>query len=237
MIAKDLIQAFAAAGLDLDPAQADRLLAYDGRLREANKQVNLTAITDPAEVLEKHFIDCALVLPYLPAGPQRVIDIGSGAGFPGMVWAILRPNWTFTLLDSLQKRVHFLEGLAADLDLASRVTACHGRAEDLGHVPGDREGYDLATGRAVTGMGGFLEYALPFVRLGGQAAVLKGPGEEGSLAAICQAAESLGGAYQDTIAYALPAGDARRLWRFNKVSPTPDRFPRRPKAMKNKPLV
>ncbi|MFM9413989.1 16S rRNA (guanine(527)-N(7))-methyltransferase RsmG [Peptococcus simiae] len=237
MTAKDILEAFARAGLDLDLTQADQFLAYDARLRAANQEVNLTAITAPEAVLEKHFIDCALVLPHLPAGPQRVIDIGSGAGFPGMVWAILRPDWTFTLLDSLQKRVHFLEGLALDLGLADRVQPLHGRAEDLAHQADHRAAYDLASGRAVTGMGGFLEYALPFVKTGGLVAVMKGPGEEGSLAAIRAAAETLGGAYRDQLTYALPAGDSRRLWRFDKLAASPDRYPRRPKAMKNKPLI
>lgn len=237
MTAEALYRAFADLDLPLTDGQIAQFLQYDARLRAANRHMNLTAITAPREVLEKHFIDSALVLHYVNEPGQRLIDIGSGAGFPGMVLAILRPDWEILLLDSLQKRVDFLRTLAGALGLSDRVRALHGRAEALGHDPAYRERFDLATGRAVTQMGGFLEYALPFVRIGGLVAVLKGPGDEGTLADIVSAADSLGGTYRDTLAYTLPGGDDRRLWRFDKTATTPANYPRRPKAMRNRPLV
>ena len=185
-------QLFDGAGLPLTESHFAQFQCYLAELTETNRHMNLTAITEPAEAWEKHFLDCAILLQkvQLPLG-AACIDVGTGAGFPGMVLALLRPDLQVTLLDSLQKRIGFLEQTTAKLGLAN-VRCIHARAEDGAKLPELREQFDMATARAVAAMPVLTEYCLPFVKQGGVFAAMKGPSEMAEQAEA--AAKLLGGA-------------------------------------------
>ena len=191
-------QLFDGAGLPLTESHFAQFQCYLAELTETNRHMNLTAITEPAEAWEKHFLDCAILLQkvQLPLG-ATCIDVGTGAGFPGMVLALLRPDLQVTLLDSLQKRIGFLEQTAAKLGLAN-VRCIHARAEDGAKLPELREQFDMATARAVAAMPVLTEYCLPFVKQGGVFAAMKGPSETAEQAET--AAKLLGGEIAEDVA-------------------------------------
>lgn len=225
---------FAAAGMPLYEQQYCQLQAYLKTLVETNEKMNLTAITEPAEVWAKHFLDSAALLCHakLPTGAS-CIDVGTGAGFPAMVLAVLRPDVQFTLLDSLQKRVRFLEQTAQLLGLGN-VRCIHARAEEAARQPELREQFDFATARAVAALPVLAEYCLPFVRVGGVFAAMKGPSE--SVEPAEQAIVTLGGGTVQVTDYTLEQAGARRLVRVEKCRPTPEKYPRRSKQIQQKPL-
>ena len=226
---------FAAAGMPLYEQQYCQLQAYLKTLVETNEKMNLTAITEPAEVWAKHFLDSAALLCHakLPTGAS-CIDVGTGAGFPAMVLAVLRPDVQFTLLDSLQKRVRFLEQTAQLLGLGN-VRCIHARAEEGAQQLELREQFDMATARAVAAMPVLTEYCLPFVKAGGIFAAMKGPSETAAQAE--QAAKQLGGEIAGEVQYALPTAGARRMIQIRKVEATPKKYPRRSDKIKKQPLV
>lgn len=153
MIDRDRLRNCAAAyNVSLDEAAAEKLELYARLLVQWNERMNLTAITDPEGILRKHFVDSLTALPHLPAGPCRLIDVGTGAGFPGVPLAVVRGDLQLTLLDSLNKRLVFLRELCAALELP--VTLIHARAEEGGRQPALREQFDVATARAVARLGG-----------------------------------------------------------------------------------
>ena len=153
----------AALGLSTDCAE--KLERYGTALVEKNKVMNLTAITDPAGVAQKHMLDCAAVLGAAELDKKRVIDVGTGAGFPGLVLKICDGSIDLTLLDSLQKRVDWLAEISTELDAPARTV--HGRAEEFGREPEYREQFDVATARAVADLRMLCELCLPFVKVGG----------------------------------------------------------------------
>lgn len=226
---------FSGAGLTLSESHFAQFQCYLTELVEVNRHMNLTAITEPGEVWEKHFLDSAILLQKvtLPLGAS-CIDVGTGAGFPGMVLAILRPDLQITLLDSLQKRIGFLEQTAARLGLAN-VRCIHARAEDGAQDSELREQFDMATARAVAAMPVLTEYCLPFVKNGGIFAAMKGPSETAAQAE--NAAKLLGGADVGEEQYTLPTAGDRRIIRIEKVSATPKKYPRRSDKIKKQPLV
>lgn len=209
-------QLFDGAGLPLTESHFAQFQCYLAELTETNRHMNLTAITEPAEAWEKHFLDCAILLQkvQLPLG-ATCIDVGTGAGFPGMVLALLRPDLQVTLLDSLQKRIGFLEQTAAKL-------------------PELREQFDMATARAVAAMPVLTEYCLPFVKQGGVFAAMKGPSETAEQAET--AAKLLGGEIVGEESYTLPTAGERKLIRIRKTAPTPQKYPRRSDKIKKQPL-
>lgn len=225
---------FCNAGLPLCESHFQQLSVYLEELVETNAHMNLTAITEPEEIWAKHFLDSAVLLQkvVLPLGAS-CIDVGTGAGFPGMVLAIFRPDLQVTLLDSLQKRIGFLERIAEKLGLVN-VQCIHARAEDMAQNPAYREQYDLATARAVAAMPVLTEYCLPFVKLGGEFAAMKGPSETASSAA--HAVEILGGVIISEEEYMLEQVGMRRLIRIRKETPTAVTFPRRSDKIKKQPL-
>ena len=166
---RDLLTAGLTA-LDLDSAAADKLARYAELLLEKNKVMNLTAITEAKDVATLHLLDCAALAAQLDLSGKRVIDVGTGAGFPGMVLAILTPDARFTLLDSLGKRVDFLKEVQTDLGLKN-VTCVHARAEEF--AAQHREQFDLAASRAVAQLNVLSELTLPLVKVGGQFAAMK----------------------------------------------------------------
>lgn len=212
------------------------LSRYAAMLVEWNEHINLTAITDAAGVSEKHFVDSLLILDQVPlAKGASLIDVGTGAGFPGMVLAIARPDLRVTLLDSLNKRALWL--LLVSEELGIRNVICrHGRAEELAAMPEVRESFDYATARAVARLDVLSEYCLPLVRKGGTFIACKGPAGEQELAEADAAIRALGGGTPVRHPCSLPSGDSRLIITVPKERTTPQRYPRRPGEAARKPI-
>ena len=228
---------FAAAGMPLYEQQYCQLQAYLKTLAETNEKMNLTAITEPAEVWAKHFLDSAALLCHakLPTGAS-CIDVGTGAGFPAMVLAVLRPDVQFTLLDSLQKRVRFLEQTAQLLGLGN-VRCIHARAEEAARQPELREQFDFATARAVAALPVLAEYLLPYVKVGGKAVCWKGPAVQDELGAGKKAAFLLGGKLAEPIPVAIPGQEWQHLLLpIAKQTKTARQYPRKAGTPGKSPL-
>lgn len=199
--------------------------------------MNLTAIEEPTEVAYKHFVDSACLLRVVPDLQQKsMIDIGTGAGFPGVPLKIMEPALNLTLFDSLNKRITFLQELCKQLGLQG-VQAVHGRAEEFGIKPEYRAQYDLATARAVARMPVLLEICLPFVKKGGIFIALKGPELENEIAESSNALKELGGKVIDVQQFTLADGAyTRNLAVIEKVKDTPKKYPRKAGTPQKKPL-
>ena len=213
-----------------DETALDRFEIYHRLLAEWNEKMNLTAITDPADVAEKHFADSLAALPYLKPGMQ-VVDVGTGAGFPGVPLLIMEPRLTLTLADSLQKRLTFLDALLQELGLSAALV--HGRAEDLGQNRLYRERFDAAVSRAVASLPVLLELTTPFVKVGGTAVAYKGDGAEELKSA--KSAAFLLHVQLRHIELDSPLGK-RCLIFADKVAPTPKAYPRKAGTPNKKPL-
>ena len=227
---------FSAAGIPVTETQAAQFERYHAMLIEANGKMNLTRVPDDAlEAIDRNYLDCACVLAGDFPEAKTAVDVGSGAGFPGIPLAILRPGTRFTLIDALGKRVDFLNGVIEALGLNTR--ALHLRAEDAARRPELREAFDLATARAVAPMNVLSEYLLPFVKPGGRALALKGPGLDEELSRAENALSLLGGRLERIQTLTIPGRDwdHRAAW-IEKVAPTPDRYPRRAGMPEKKPL-
>ena len=213
-----------------DETALDRFEIYHRLLAEWNERMNLTAITDPVEVAEKHFADSLAALPYLKAG-MSVIDVGTGAGFPGVPLLIMEPGLELTLADSLQKRLTFLDALLKELDLKAALV--HGRAEDLGQNKLYRERFDAAISRAVASLPVLLELTTPFVKVGGTAIAYKGDGAE-------EMKNAKGAAFLLHVQLRqvnLESSLGRRCLIFaDKTAPTPKAYPRKAGTPNKKPL-
>ncbi len=235
-----LLETACAVGILLTAEQAARLDTYATLLVEWNERMNLTAITDPRGIAVRHFVDSLTLLPHLPAGPCSLIDIGTGAGFPGVPLAVVRPDIELTLLDSLNKRLVFLKDLCAALDIP--VTLVHARAEQGGRLPTLRERFDVATARAVAALPTLCEYCLPYVKVGGRFLAMKGPDVEAELGAAKPALRTLGGELREMLAITLPPESpdvppaGRRLLRIDKTRPTPAAFPRPSAKIAKQPI-
>ena len=213
-----------------DETALNRFEIYQRLLAEWNERMNLTAITDPVEVAEKHFADSLAALPYLKPGMQ-VIDVGTGAGFPGVPLLIMEPGLELTLADSLQKRLTFLDALLKELGLKAALV--HGRAEDLGQNKLYRERYDVALSRAVANLPVLLELTTPFVKAGGTAIAYKGDGAE-ELKNAKSAAFLLHVQFR-SVELDSPLGK-RCLIFADKTAPTPKAYPRKAGTPNKKPL-
>ena len=213
----------------------DRFALYCTELQEWNRRMNLTAITDDEGVAEKHFADSLLPLTMvtLPAGAS-LVDVGSGAGFPGLPMALARPDLRVTFLDSLQKRLTFLAQLTQKLEVPARML--HARAEDAGQDPQYREQFEIATARAVANLNTLAEYCLPLVKVGGRFVSLKGSNGLEELEAAKNAIEVLGGEIETAESYVLPNGYGRTIFVIKKISQTPTKYPRKPKKIDTRPL-
>ena len=231
-----LLSRAAAMGLAMTEAQAARFARYHEMLTEANGRMNLTRVPeDEAEAADRNYLDCVAVLAGGFPKVESAVDVGSGAGFPGIPLSIMLPEVRFTLIDALGKRVDFLNRVIEALGL--NAGALHLRAEDAARRPQLREAFDLAAARAVAPMNVLCEYLLPLTRVGGRALALKGPGLEDELAQAQNALTLLGGAVERVQPLPIPGRDwdHRAAW-IAKVSPTPDRYPRRAGAVEKKPL-
>ena len=236
MLKSILLEGAAAMGVAMTEAQADRFERYHAMLVRANARMNLTRVPDdPREAADRNYLDCVAPLAGAFPAADTAIDVGSGAGFPGVPLAILRPDIHFVLLDSLEKRVAFLNEVIDALGL--NAEALHLRAEDAARQPALRERFDLAVARAVAPMAVLCEYLLPFVKPGGWMLAMKGPGLDAELAQAGPALEALGGALDRTEALAIPGRDwdHRAAW-VRKARPTPDKYPRRAGLPLKRPL-
>ncbi len=242
MIDRSLLSRCAAPyGVEVTDSLYERLDIYAALLVAWNEKMNLTAITDPAGIAVKHFADSLSAAPLLPTGPFSLIDVGTGAGFPGVPLALWRPDCRLTLLDSLNKRLTFLETLCKELGLP--VELIHARAEEGGQRPALREQYDVAVARAVAALPTLCEYCLPFVRVGGRLLALKGPDIDREREAAAKAVSLLGGRVAGLERFTLPAHAEvgvepmeRRLLRVDKVRSTPPAYPRPSAKISKQPL-
>lgn len=222
------------SGWGLVADAAPRLLEFSDRLLEKNRVMNLTAITDPVDVVTLHLLDCAVLLRMEDFRGKRVVDVGTGAGFPGMPLRLLEPDFDLTLLDSLGKRVAFLQEVCNAMAL-QRVTCVHARAEEF--AAQERERFDFAVSRAVAPLNVLCELSLPLVRVGGSFLAMKSVdcGEE--LQSAKSAISQLGGQLEGCEDYTIPGTDVtHRVVRIRKVRPTPKTFPRAFAKIKKNPL-
>ena len=209
------------------------LRSYYALLDEKNKVMNLTAITGEEATARQHFLDCAAMLRYLPTAGKRVLDVGAGAGFPGLVLRCLSPDMKLTMLDSLQKRVAFQQEVCDALGF-SDVRCIAGRAEEQTEL---RARFDIVTSRAVARLNMLAELCLPMVKTGGVFCALKGPAAEEEVAEAARCIATLGGGETRIEHYAVPGTDAvHSLVIVKKLAPTPPKYPRRFAMIKKQPL-
>ena len=229
-----LTEGFAALSLPLDETALRRYRLYYETLTEQNKVMNLTAIEGEADSARLHFLDCAALLRFCETHGKRVIDVGSGAGFPGLALKIAQPEMELTLLDSLDKRVKFLQSTCDALGF-SDVRCVHARAEEA--PAEDRQGFDLAVSRAVARLNLLCELCLPFVKVGGLFAAMKGPGAREELLEAQKAIRTLGGEVERVEEYTIPGTDVTHsAILIRKTADTPKRYPRRWAQIKKQPL-
>jgi len=224
--------------LTLTSQQLDAFDRYYHLLIEWNTRINLTAITEYDQVIVKHFLDSISIAPLLRpfATRGRLVDIGTGAGLPGIPLKIVLPDWHVTLLEATGKKVDFLNHVIAQLDLVDTF-AIHIRAEDAGQQPAYREQFDVAVARAVAQMATLVEYALPLVRVGGWFIAQKGVDIDDELQHAARALDKLGGRVRQIVPVQLPGLDIRHLIVVEKIAHTPIKYPRRAGLPERKPLT
>lgn len=219
------------------PQEVPSLLARYGELLvEKNRVMNLTAITDPQDVATLHMLDCAALLSCIGFSDKTLIDVGTGAGFPGLPLKILVPSLEVTLLDSLNKRVDWLNKTIGALGLDG-IQAVHGRAEEAGRELELRERFDFATARAVADLRLLCELCLPFVKVGGRFLAMKGTDCAQELEAALPAIQILGGRVEECFDYQIPHTNVtHRVILIEKSVPTPEKYPRRWTKIQKSPL-
>ena len=222
----------------LDEKQIGQFMAYKDLLLEWNEKMNLTAITDEREIMLKHFADCLMLCPETDAlGGKTVIDVGTGAGFPGVPLKIARPELEVTLLDSLNKRITFLNEVVSGLGL-EKVKCLHLRAEDGGADKNLREKFDFCVSRAVADLSVLSEYCLPFVKVGGYFISMKGPDVSEEIERAKKAVKILGGSIEEVKKTAIPDTDiVHSLVIIKKAKPTLPKYPRKAGKAKKEPIV
>lgn len=214
----------------------EQLAAYGHALLEKNQVMNLTAIREEDKVAQLHMLDCATLLNYMDFEGKTLIDVGTGAGFPGLPLKILSPTLDVTLLDSLNKRVDWLNEVAGQLGLTG-VRAIHARAEEKALEKGFRDGFDFATARAVAELRLLCELCLPYVKVGGYFLSMKSVDSDHELEDAAHCIKFLGGRVQAVHDYTIPGTDVtHRLVVIQKVAPTLKGYPRRWANIQKKPL-
>lgn len=226
MIDRSYLKALAASlGVSLDDRALERFDLYARLLCDWNEKINLTAITDPQEICVKHFADSLSVLAKVEI-PQdtKLIDVGTGAGFPGLALKIARPDLRVTLLDSTKKKLMVLDDISQKLELD--VELLHKRAEEAGQSRPYREQFDIATARAVANLAVLSEYCLPFVKVGGRFLAMKSAKTQEELAGAKKAIGQLGGRVEKVHTLQLETAGERTILELKKQSPTPAQYPR-----------
>lgn len=220
--------------IELTDEQINKFNIYCNMLIEWNSKMNLTAIKEPTEIAVKHFVDSCSVLNYVKIKKNaKVIDIGTGAGFPGIPLKILREDLDITLLDSLNKRLVFLNEVAKELKL--ELNTIHSRAEDLGRQENHREQYDIAISRAVAPLNVLSEYSIPFVRKGGKFISMKGPNVQSEIDEAKKAIRILGGKCNNVVQFSI-GDNSRSIVIVDKLNQTPYTYPRHGSKISKKPL-
>lgn len=232
-----LIDGAKTLGIDLSKEEKDKFILYKELLKEWNQKINITSITDDVEVDIKHFIDSVTPLNTgLFERKIKVIDIGTGGGFPGIPLKIIKEDLNMVLLDSLNKRIKFLNQVINSLGLKD-ITTIHGRAEELGRDKKHRETYDIAISRAVASLNTLSEYSLPFVRVGGYFISMKGSDVDEELGEAEKGIKILGGKIKDKKIITLPLSDiTHSLIIIEKIKGTPTKYPRGGGKPRSKPL-
>lgn len=232
-----MMESLLRAGLEqwgLPVQSIPSLLRYGEALLETNKVMNLTAITEPDDVATLHFLDSAALLTLTDFHDKSVVDVGTGAGFPGMPLRLLEPSIRLTLLDSLGKRITFLQGVCDELGLAD-VACIHQRAEEF--AAQHRETYDIAASRAVASLPLLAELCLPLVKVGGQFLAMKSVESDSEIAAAKHAVDILGGSISEVKDYTIPGtAVSHRVVIIKKIHSTPSKYPRVFAKIKKNPL-
>lgn len=230
-----LERTLAAHGVTLDREALMRLDLYAERLIETNRRFNLTAVTDPDEVTVKHFADSLVLLgkTELPAGAS-LLDVGTGAGFPGLALKLARPDLQAAFLDGTRKKLGFISSVLEETGLAGETL--HLRAEEAGKLPKYREKFDFVTARAVADMAVLVEYCLPFVRAGGLFLAMKSAAAEEEIQNAAGAVRLLGGKTEQNLLFDLVENTPRRIVFVRKISQTPPKYPRASAKIAKSPL-
>jgi 16S rRNA (guanine527-N7)-methyltransferase len=224
-------------GLEFDEVKYNQFMKYKDMVKDWNEKINLTAITEDSEIIRKHFIDSIKALKFTPLkNAKRIIDVGTGAGFPGIPLKIVNPEMEVILLDSLNKRVNFLNEVIKTLELKG-ITAVHGRAEDFARENSYREKFDAAVSRAVANMAVLSELCLPYVKVNGYFIALKGPAVEEEIREGTKAVTTLGGKLEEIMKVNVEGTDLNHnLVVVKKVKETSKVYPRKAGTAAKKPI-
>lgn len=233
---EELINKAQKIEIKISEENANKFYNYMNLLLEWNEKINLTAITAPNEVILKHFIDSITINKYLEE-KNNIMDIGTGAGFPGIPLKIINKDKEFTLVDSLNKRINFLSEVSKELNLEN-IKCIHARAEELATNSDYREKHDIVTSRAVARLATLLEYMLPFVKIGGKCICMKGANIEDELKEAKKAIDVLGGKIEIVDKFYLPDSDMERnIVVIEKIKNTPNRYPRKAGIPSKQPII
>jgi 16S rRNA (guanine527-N7)-methyltransferase len=224
-------------GFSVTEEQADAFARIAAWLAEWNRRMNLTAVRGPEDIAVKHILDSMTCLAAAPFPvDSRVLDVGTGAVFPGVALKVMRPDLRMAFLDSTRKKLDFVEFVTREMGWSDTEILC-GRAEELGHDPVHREAYEVVVARAVAALRILVEFTLPFAQVGGVFLAMKGPGVTEELGPALAAIRRLGGEAGEPAAFSLPLdGGERAVLPIRKVSPTPADLPRIYREIKRKPL-
>ena len=230
-----LLEKASTMGVRFSVEQMDKFYKYMNLLIEWNEKINLTAIIEPNEIILKHFIDSITILKDIKDG-SIVVDVGTGAGFPGIPLSIMNPTLKITLVDSLNKRLIFLQEVINELDLKN-VELVHARAEEFGRNKKYREKFDVATSRAVANLATLSEYLLPLVKINGKAISMKAGNASQEIEDAKKAIKTLGGNINNIEEFNLPQSDiGRTIVIIDKIKETPGKYPRKPGTPSKEPI-
>lgn len=233
---KEMLGKLADINVQLPESKIRDFFTYMELLIEWNKKINLTAIVEMTDIIDKHFVDSLTISQYLKEN-ARIIDVGTGAGFPGIPLKIVRNDLQIDLLDSLNKRINFLNEVINTLQLKN-INAIHSRAEDEGIKSEKREKYDVAVSRAVANLPVLLEYLLPFVKLNGSCICMKGANIDEEIKSSKKALKELGGEIEAIHNFKLPGIDAtRNIIIVRKIANTPTKYPRKAGTAAKNPII
>ncbi len=221
--------------MSINENQLEQLHMYMKLLQKCNESINLTSIIEDKDILQKHFIDSITIIPYIDY-KDNIIDVGTGAGFPGIPIKIAREDVKVTLLDSLNKRVNFMKEVISNLNL-SNIQTIHGRAEDIGKNSNFREKFDVATSRAVAPLNILVEYLMPLVKKGGRCICMKGKDIKEELEISKKAINILGGELEKVHEFYLPQSNIKRnIIIIRKMKDTPSKYPRKAGTPSKEPI-